>query len=167
MKMGDEPAIGGDVLDKYDALDGVLVKLATHVAPEYIEDALDQAYERLPFEIDLSSITDLETALLTVDREEESIVIDLELCFSSAQAADEVKGFISIAQWVLQMPEILAEMPSAADVSEEGLASLTELLDKLDVEVTDSCLLINIMLTMEEIEQLYTEFEPEQQILPR
>ncbi|UCC60701.1 MAG: hypothetical protein JSV02_02435, partial [Dehalococcoidia bacterium] len=64
-------------------------------------------------------------------------------------------------------PEILAEMPGAADVSEEGLASLTELLDKLDVEVTDSCLMINIALTMEEIEQLYTEFEPEQQILPR
>jgi hypothetical protein len=65
------------------------------------------------------------------------------------------------------MPEILAEIPGGTDVSEEGLASLTELLNKLDVEISDSCLLISVMMTTDEIEQLYTEFEPDQQILPR
>jgi len=159
VRVGDEPALAGDVLEKYNRLDSALVKLATNIAPEYTQDALDEAYSLLPVPIDLSAVADLETAGLTIDREEESIALDLELCFSSAQSAEDVKGFISIVRWAMQMPEILAEIPGDIDVPEEGLAFLTELLDRLEVELTDSCLLINITMTLDEIEQLYTEFE--------
>jgi hypothetical protein len=159
VRVGDEPALAGDVLEKYNRLDSALVKLATNIAPEYTQGALDEAYSLLPVPIDLSAVADLEIAGLTIDREEESIALDLELCFSSAQSAEDVKGFISIVQWVIQMPEILAEIPGDIDVPEEGLAFLTELLDRIEVEVADSCLLINITMTLDEIEQLYTEFE--------
>lgn len=160
VRVGDEPALAGYVLEKYNRLNSALVKLATNISPEYTQDALDEAYSLLPVPIDLSAVADLEIAGLTIDREEESIALDLELCFSSAQSAEDVKGFISVIRWVMQMPEILAEMPGDIDIPEEGLAFLTELLDKLEVEVTDSCLLINITMTLDEIEQLYTELEP-------
>lgn len=160
VKTGDEPALAGDVLEKYSRLGGALVKLATHVAPEYTEDALDQAYERLPVQIDLSAIANLETAGLTLDREEESVVLDLELCFTSTQSAKDVKGFISLAKMAISMPELLAEILGETSIPEDVLGLLPELLDKIKAETTDSCLSINITMPLDEIEQLYTEFEP-------
>ncbi|UCG83609.1 MAG: hypothetical protein JSW38_01975 [Dehalococcoidia bacterium] len=167
MKVGDKPALGGDVLDKYNRLDNVLVKLATYIAPEYTENALDQAYSTLPVPIDLSAISDMEIAGLTIDREEQSITLDLELCFTSTESAKDVKGFISMAKAVMSMPELLAEILGETPIPEDGLGPLPELLDKLETEIIDARLLLNITMTLDEIEQLYTEFEPVQDYLPR
>jgi hypothetical protein len=109
----------------------------------------------------LSALADIETAALTLDKEEQSIAFDLALCFSDAKSATAVKALITLATAMIDMFEIPQEGPGEIPIPQEGQELLPELLDKLDVEVVDSCLTISLHMTLSEIEDLLAEQEAE------
>jgi len=157
VKEGDEPSLSGDVLDRYNELSDVMIKVAASIAPELTEGALEGAQDFIPIPIDLSALADIETAEFTLDKEEQSIAFDLALCFSNAKSAKAVKALVTLATAMIDMFEIPQEGPGGIAIPQESQELLPELLDKLDVEVVDSCLTIGLQMTLSEIEDLLAE----------
>ncbi len=158
--VGDEPALSGDVLDGYSNLGNVLVKIAASVPSDITEDAVDEASDSISIPLDLSALADLETAELTLAREEGAIALDLKLCFTNEESAKAAKGLISLAKATIGRFDIPEEGPRGRPIPEEGQELLPEVLDKLETEVIDSCLTINLKMTLDEIEELMAERGP-------
>jgi hypothetical protein len=159
VKEGDEAALGGEVLDRYHELGGVLIGAAASIAPELTESALGTASDYLPMQLDLSAIADIETATLTLDKENQSLALDMEICFSDTRSAKAVKALISLAKAMTDVYEIPDEIPGGIPIPEIGKELIPELLDRLDTEVVDSCLTISLHMTLSEIEDLMAEQE--------
>jgi len=154
VKVGDEPAMSGDVADKYASLGSVLVKMAANISSDTVEDAVNQVTDLLPVPIDLSSLANIETAELTVDKENQSLNLDLVLCFTDNASAKAVKGLVTLAKAMINMFEVPEEGPGGLPIPEGSQAVLSGLLSNLDAEVVDECLTISLNMTFDEIEDL-------------
>ena len=156
VKEGDQPAISGKLLDTYNDLADGLVKVAMLVPPGAIEEGLQEfAGElplELPIELPLDALTNLDTVGITLAKEEESMTASLKLCFTDSDSAEAVEGLISSATLMIGMIEVPEEGLGIAE--EEILEQVLELLNKLEVNNTDSCLTISLKLTLAEIEEL-------------
>jgi hypothetical protein len=155
IKAGDASALTGEVADKYNILSNVLARLAAYIDPEITENAVGEISESLPIALDLSAFTAIELAGLTVDRDEQSITLDLELCFTDAGSAKDFQGLISIAKALVNAPEILYEFLGESPSFESGLGLLTGLFANLEVSTADSCVTVDITMTFDEIEELW------------
>ena len=145
VKEGEISAVRGGVLDAYNDLGGVLFKLAMVVPPELAEEGFEESPGELP---GMDAFGDVETLGISLDKVGELISLDLQLCFADSESAEEAKGMI----------DFIMAMAGMATMEEEG-EELAELLEKIEVTLTDSCLDIDFEITLTEIEGLMETFE--------
>jgi len=148
VKEGDQSAISGKVLTAYNGLGDALVKVAIIVPPEAIEEGLQELAGQLPIELPgLDALADLDTVGVALTKEEQSIALNLELCFTNSESAEGVDTLIHLA---------ILMAGALPDVPEEAL----ELLEKLDVSISGSCLDVTLEMTMSELGALITNIIP-------
>ncbi|MCJ7523339.1 MAG: hypothetical protein MUP21_14135 [Dehalococcoidia bacterium] len=157
VEVGDEPALSGEVADTYASFGNILIKMASNISSDMVEDAVNQITELLPVPIDLSSLVNIDTAELTVDKENQSLNLDLVLCFTDNASAKGVKGLVTLAKAMINMFEVPEQGPGGFPIPEGSQTVLSGLLSKLEVEVIDECLTISLNMTFDEIEDLLSE----------
>ena len=142
---GAQPAISGKLLNTYNGLGDALMKVAMIVPPGAIEEGLQEfageLLGELPIELPLDALANMDTVGMTLDTEEQSISLNLGLCFTDSNSAEDMEVLVSLA---LMMAGLMPDIP------EEAL----ELLENLDISVSDSCLDISLEMTMSEVESL-------------
>jgi hypothetical protein len=144
VREGDQSAVSGKVLTAYNGLGDALVKVAMIVPPEAIEEGLQALAGQLPIELPgLDALADLDTVGMALTKEEQSIALDLELCFTNSESAEGADTLIHLA---------ILMAGALPDVPEEAL----ELLEKLDVSISGSCLDVTLEMTMSELGALIT-----------
>ena len=141
---GDREQLSGIVVDAYNRLGDALIKLAFEF-PEEAREALTE--ELVPGEIPISldPFADIDIVGFALNKEAETITIQITPHFLSTDSAqdaeDMLSGAISLLRLTLEIPEE------------------KELLDKVEVSVTDSWLTIAFEITLSEIEQLVETFQ--------
>lgn len=142
---GDRKQVSGIILDAYNRLGDVLIKFAFEL-PEKAREALTE--ELVPGEIPISlePFADIDILGFALNKEAETITIQITPHFPSIDSAEDAKdtlsGAISLFKGMLQVPEI------------------KELLGKIEVSTTDSWLTIAFEITLSEIERLTETFQP-------
>jgi len=133
------------LLNTYNGLGDALMKVAMIVPPGAIEEGLQEfageLLGELPIELPLDALANMDTVGMTLDTEEQSISLNLGLCFTDSNSAEDMEVLVSLA---LMMAGLMPDIP------EEAL----ELLENLDISVSDSCLDISLEMTMSEVESL-------------
>ena len=141
---GDREQIGGIILDAYNRLGDALIKFAFEF-PEEAREALTE--ELIPGEIPISlgAFADIDVVGFALNKEAETITIQINPHFLSADSAQDAKdtliGTISLFKGMLEVPEI------------------KELLGKIEVSAADSWVTIALEITLSEIEQLIETFQ--------
>jgi hypothetical protein len=141
---GDREQVGGIILDTYNRLGDALIKFAFEL-PEEAREALTE--ELVPGEIPISlgAFTDIDMVGFALNKEAETITIQINPHFlntdSAQDAKDTLSGAISLFRGMLQVPEI------------------KELLGKIEVSVADSWVTIALEITISEIEGLIETFQ--------
>ena len=151
VKAGEQSAIKGKVLDKYNELGNALFKLVAVVPAEALGESLDNSESGLP--IDLSMLKDVETVSLTIDKKGQAFPLALKACFTSADSAENIKGLLGSLKGMLGS--------KATNVPEEYQA-LVSLLKDLKITLNGSCVDISIDLPVSIIEDLSKNVDPSQ-----
>jgi hypothetical protein len=132
VKKGKRSAVGGTVLRTYNELGDSDLRLAIDVPPDVVGEALEGDGEGVP--IDLSAFEDLQTVGMAADDSGESTAIDVQMCFDSADSAEEVEGLLgSLAAFAGMVPGLPAEV--------------VELLQGLNISSAGSCVGISFDMT--------------------
>jgi hypothetical protein len=163
VKDGEQPSIEGILLDKYNNLGGVLIGLAAAIPPGTLEKRLQQLEDEIPTESgdeekDTNAINpifpilkDMETATLTLDKKEQSLSLNMQLCFAEADSAEDAKGFIDLMmQMAMSGPE---EIP-------EDQQALVSALKDIKVDLNGSCVDISIELPISVVKDLIKNADP-------
>jgi len=141
---GDTRQVSGIILDTYNRLGDALIKFAFEL-PEEAREAL--AAELVPGEIPISlePFANIDILGFALNKEVETITIRINPHFLSTDSAQDARdtlgGIIMFFKGTLQNPEI------------------KELLDKIEVTLTDSWMTIAFEITLSEIEQLTETFQ--------
>ncbi len=141
---GDREQIGGIIVDTYNRLGDALIKFAFEL-PEEAREALTE--ELVPGEIPISmgSFADIDIVGFALNKEAETITIQINSHFLSTDSAQDAKdtlsGAISLFRGTLEIPE------------------LKDLLGKIEVSAADSWVTIALEITISEIEQLTETFQ--------
>jgi len=141
---GDREQIGGIIVDTYNRLGDALIKFAFEF-PEEAREALTE--ELVPGEIPISldSFADIDVVGFALNKEAETITVQINSHFLSTDSAQDAKdtlsGAILLFKGMLEVPEI------------------EELLDKIEVSAADSWVTIALEITISEIEQLTETFQ--------
>jgi len=142
---GDTRQVSGIILDTYNQLGDALIKFAFEL-PEEAREAL--AAELVPGEIPISlePFANIDILGFALNKEVETITIRINPHFLSTDSAQDARdtlgGIIMFFKGTLQNLEI------------------KELLDKIEVTLTDSWMTIAFEITLSEIEQLTETFQP-------
>ena len=142
---GDRRQVSGIILDTYNRLGDALIKFAFEL-PEEARKSLTE--EPIPGEIPISlePFANIDILGFALNKEAETITIQINSYFLSTDSAEDAKdiisGAISFFKGTLQVPEI------------------KELLAKIEVSVTDLWLTIAFEMTLSEIERLTETFQP-------
>ncbi len=142
---GDRKQVSGVLLDTYNGLGDALVKLAVEL-PEEARGAFPE--EIIPGDIPISSgfFTDIDILGFALNKEAETIAIQINAHFLSADSARDAKntlsGVISLFRGIIEAPE------------------LKELLGSIEVSITDSNVIIAFETTISELEHLAETFQP-------
>lgn len=137
--------VGDVILDTYNRLGDALIKF-TFELPEEARRALTE--EPVPGEIPISlePFADIDILGFALNKEADTITIQINPHFLSTDSAEDAKdtlsGAISLFKGILQVPEV------------------KELLGKIEVTVTDSWVTIALEITLSEIERLTEMFQP-------
>ena len=137
--------VDGIILDTYNQLGDALIKFAVEL-PEEARQALTE--EPLPgeFPISLESFADIDILGFALNKEADTVTIQIKPHFLSADSAknagDMLSGALILFRGTLEDPEI------------------KELLAKIAVTVTDSWVTIAFEMTLSEMEQLAETFQP-------
>jgi len=139
VRRGDRKQITGTILDTYQQLGDVLIKVAFEL-PEEARKALVE--ESVPGEIPISLeyLADMDMIGFALDKEGETIDVNINPHFLSVDSAEDVNNTLSGA--------ILFSRGMVPD------PDIKELLSKINVSVTDTWVTIALEITVSEIEQL-------------
>jgi len=141
---GDRQPISGITLDTYNRLGNALIKCAFEF-PEEARKALTEELVPSEIPISLEPFANIDVVGFTLNKELQTITIQIDPHFLSADSAQDAKdtlsGAISLFRGILQVPE------------------QKELLGKIEVSVTDSWLTIAFEITLSEIERLTETFQ--------
>lgn len=142
---GDRRQVSGIILDTYNQLGDALIKFAFEL-PEEARESLSE--ELVPDEIPISlePFADIDILGFALNKEAETITIQINPHFLSKDSAQDAKdtlsGAISLFKGMLEVPE------------------LKELLGKIQVSVADFWVTITFEITLSEIEELIETFQP-------
>ena len=141
---GDRRKVSGIILDTYNQLGDALIKCAFEL-PKEAREALTE--ELVPDEIpfSLESFADIDIVGFALNKEADTITIQINPHFLSTDSAEDAKdtlsGAIILLRGVMQDPEI------------------KELLGKVEVTGADSWVTISFEITISEIERLTETFQ--------
>ena len=123
---GNMPAVNGDLLNAYDALDDALIKLAAAVPPGLVEQQLAELTAGISSPPALDALADVQIVSMTMAKNGQSIDCDSQLFFSDSESANDVKGWIPLLALMIGS----MEMPEGSVIQnpEKILALLPELL---------------------------------------
>ena len=142
---GARKKIGGTILDTYNQLGDVLVKLAFEL-PEQAKQVFTQEQMSTEIPLPLESFSDIDTLGFALDKEGETISIEIRPHFLSSDSIEDIENTLS------------GLIMLAKGMSED--LEVKNLLDKIDVSISDSWLIITFKITLPEIEQLSETFRP-------
>ena len=156
VKEGDRNALSGDLRERYNDIGDVLVKTVAALPAEEVDKSGNGA-DLFSFMTGLSFLDELETVEMVLDKQDQAISFELELCFTSEDSAEALENLINIVKLLPGLIPVPEEAPGGVPIPEEGEELLFELLDRLEVETLDSCLMLTLEVTVGEIEELLAE----------
>jgi len=142
---GDRKKIGGTILDTYNRLGDVLIKFAFEF-PEEVKQVFTQEQMSTEIPLPLESFSDMDMLGFALDKEGETISIEMRPHFLSLDSIQDVENTLS---------GLIMLVKGTSEDSE-----VKNLLDKIDVSINDSWLIITFEITLSEIEQLSETFRP-------
>ena len=146
VKKGDAKALSGEVLDTYNKLGDALIKVAMAVPPGIAEGDVGQSASEVLG--NLSAFDKVKTVGMTVTKDDQSLALNMKLCCADSDSAqsieDSINGLIGFIGLAISM--------SGAD--QEQYQTLSDLLDKVEVSRSDSCVDISLAATIAQIEEL-------------
>jgi len=145
VKKGDGSALSGTLLDTYNKLGDALIKVAVAVPPGVAEGQLGQSASQ--YLGDLSAFEKVESAGMTLSKNNESVALDVKLCCADSDSAQSIEqsidGLITLVKFLMAMSE-----------DQQQNQALDTLLNKVEVGRSDSCVNITVNATLAEIEGL-------------
>jgi hypothetical protein len=145
---GDQSQVSGTIFDTYNQLGDPLIKFAFELPGEALEALTEEpAAGEIP--ISLEAFADIDVVGFALDKEADTITIQINPHFLSADSAQDAKDTLSDA---ISLFKDLLEVPE-----------LEELMDKIEVSVTDSWVTIALEITISEIERLTESFQQQQE----
>jgi hypothetical protein len=142
---GDREQVSGVLLDTYNGLGDALVKLAAEL-PEEARGALPEEIIPGDIPISLGLFTDIDIFGFALNKDAETIAIQVNAHFLSADSARDagnaLSGVISLFKGIIEAPE------------------LKELLGNIEVSITGSNVIIAFETTISELERLAETFQP-------
>jgi len=138
VKVGDEPALSGEVLETYNGLGDALVKIAMVVPPQLTQEVP-------PI---VAPLADVEKAGVALTKNGELVALTIKLYLTSTESAESFAAMITLAK---SMGKNIQQM---VPIPEEMLQVIQLLLDNLKVERSDSLVIISIEMTVSEIKAL-------------
>lgn len=142
VKEGDRPPLSGDVLDTFNGLGDALIKVASVVPSDQIQQRLQGNFSES--QINLSAFSDVERTGIALTKEAQAISFKADLYFTDSQSAEDAEKMLTFVGLFVEM------LP----IPEQGQALLPGLLDKLQVVRQDKLLTISIEMTVSEIEDI-------------
>lgn len=134
---GEKQAISGTIYDFYEGLGENLVKIA-YLVPDGQTGLIPQTTDVEGYEIDLSSLREINSIGLTVYKADSSITTRLHTQHSSPDAARDTEELVNNLIYLSEQETLEPE--------------IEELLDRLEVSVSDSVLILEIIETVAELE---------------
>jgi hypothetical protein len=142
---GDAKALSGEVMDTYNGLGDALIKVAVAVPPGAIEGSLGQSASQILG--NLSAFDKVKTVGITVSKNDASVTLNVKLCCADSDSAQGVEGsinnLISFVRLVMSLSGNQAQKQM-----------VNNLLNKVEVGKSDSCVNITLTATITEIENL-------------
>ncbi len=151
VKEGSQSSVKGEILKTYNDLGSGMVKLAM-VMPDDLLDTMNEGMSEdsgmgiNPFAI----FEDMETVGLVVDKKGDSLPIDVRICFSNKESAENTKGMLAMVMGMMDFDDM--------EVPEEDKA-VVDILKGMEIELDGSCIEIGLEITSEMIEDLAGSFE--------
>ncbi len=151
VKEGDRSPIKGEVVDTYNDLGSGMVKMAMVIPEDAMEAMTEEDSEGFEMGLNLFSLfEDMETVGLVVDRSDDSLPIDVRICFSNKDSAENMKGMLALLIGMMDM--------EGMEMEEEDEAFL-EIIEGMDVKLDGSCVEIGLEITSDIIEDMAESFE--------
>jgi hypothetical protein len=145
VKKGDAKALSGEVLDTYNKLGDALIKVAVAVPPGVAEGNLGQYASE--FLGNISVFDKVNTVGMTASKNDQSVTLNVKLCCADSDSAQSVEnsinGLISFIRLIMSVSG-----------NQEQNQTLNNLLNKVEVSRSDSCVNITLTATITEIEDL-------------
>jgi hypothetical protein len=145
VKKGDAEALNGELLDTYNKLGNTLIKVAVAVPPGVTEGNLGRSASE--FLGNISVFDKVKTVGMTVSKNDESVTLDVNLCCADSDSAQSVEnsinGLISFIRLI-----------TSVSGNQKQNQTLNNLLNKVEVSRSDSCVNITLTATITEIEDL-------------
>jgi LEA14-like dessication related protein len=152
VREGNMPAVGGDLLKKYDSLGAALVKVAAAMPPGLMEQELQDLTAGISSPPALDALADVQIASMSMAKHGQSIACNSHLFFSDSQSASDVRGLIPLVPLMVGSIEIPGG--SIIENPERFLALLPGLLAKSDFQTKGSCLTISSDLNAADIQAM-------------
>ncbi len=145
-------SVGGELLDKYDDLDGGLVEVAAVMPPGMIEQEIAELTAGITSPTALDALADVEILTLDMSRDGESIDWDSNFYFSNEESAGDVRGLIPLLSLVIGA----MDLPGGSVVQhpENVLSLLPQMLARSEFRTDGSCLTISSDLTLSDIDAM-------------
>ena len=152
VREGDQPAVGGKLLDTYDGLGVGLAKVVALVPPGLVEQSLGELTAGMYSSPALDALSYLETVSVSIKKDGQSIACRAGLCFSDSGSAEAVQGLIPLVPLMLGV--IDTTDGSSIQIPPEVLALVPELLNESEIDTSGTCLTLSLDLTVAETTDL-------------
>ena len=141
---GDREQVSGIIVDAYNRLGDALIKFAFEL-PEEAREALTEELVPGGIPISLDPFADIDIVGFALNKEAETITIQITPHFLSTDSAQDAKDTLSVT---ISLFSGMLEIPE-----------MQELLGKIEVSAADSWVTIAFEITISEIEQLTETFQ--------
>lgn len=146
------PAVGGELLDRYDSLDGQLVEMAAIMPDGMIAREIEELTAGITSPTALDALGDAEILTLDMTRDGETVDWNTRFYFSNEQSANDVRGLIPLLSLVIGA----IDLPGGSVVQhpENVLSLLPQMLTRSEFRTDGSCLTISSDLTLADIDAM-------------
>jgi len=145
VREGNSKALSGGVLDTYNNLGDALIKVAVAVPPGVTEGDLGQSASE--FLGNISAFDKVKSVGMTLSKGNSSVALNVKLCCADSDSAqsieDSINGLIGFIGLIMSMSG-----------DQQQNQTLNNLLNKVEVSRSDSCVNVSVSMTITEIEDL-------------